>query len=301
MIYIISTCLLLSTISSRSTADTSSASQLCSRENSRKIRSFIDKEIISRLDIAKLSDKCILHPSFDMLAQQEQNKDMLTRREWKCNYCGKRFVDEFYLDRHMDNKHESELPPNATVCLADLCPMFGCNSNSSNRGKIEGNRDYYGNQFTTMAKCTDSEVEKSRYKCELIARRCFSDDSTTYSTEDFTRQVCDRLKCVGGLLKGAATDLATRTAFEENDNGDLRVLFVVIKVLICFVLIAALLVNYSPALGLRILAAIGLANGTARKADYTARLGQGRKQSGWWKYARSLSRTVSGSSRDKQN
>jgi hypothetical protein len=306
MIYPISSVLLLSIISSKSLEDSSSETHQCDRENSRKVRSFINKEILSRLDVAKLSDTCILHPSLDMFERQEQKKEMDGRREWKCSYCGKKFVNEFYLDRHMSNKHDDKLSPNATVCLADLCPIFGCNTNTyaRNRDKKDIYSEYKANKFMSMEKCTDSEVEKSRYKCELIARRCFSSDDSAYSTEDFTKQVCDRLNCVGGMLKGAATKSASgKTAREERDSGDLAVLFVVIKVLICFVLIAAVVVNFSPTLCLRILSAVGLAGASEKKrADYTARVGQGRgKSSTVWKFVDRIWRTVRGLPRDKQN
>jgi hypothetical protein len=30
--------------------------------------------------------------------------------EWQCKYCGKKFVSEKYIDKHMDNYHRTLIP-----------------------------------------------------------------------------------------------------------------------------------------------------------------------------------------------
>lgn len=36
-------------------------------------------------------------------------------------------MNEFYLDRHLHNKHD-DYNSNTTVCLADYCSILGCQS-----------------------------------------------------------------------------------------------------------------------------------------------------------------------------
>ena len=100
----------------------------CSRIDSRMVRNYIQKNIHPYVgkSLEYMSPSCPLHPSLDRYEEQEKNKQRFDRKEWHCKYCGKKFVSEFYIDRHMDNKHEFELKENASTCLADYCNIFGC-------------------------------------------------------------------------------------------------------------------------------------------------------------------------------
>lgn len=78
---------------------------------SRKVRSFIQKEIYPHLPIepSELPEICQLHPTNDLYLDQELNKTEVQRLDWKCAYCNKHFRTEFYLDRHMSTRHSDKL------------------------------------------------------------------------------------------------------------------------------------------------------------------------------------------------
>ena len=53
--------------------------------------------------------KCPLHLSYDLYRIQEGNKTQEYAAKWVCNFCGKAFFSEHYLDLHFDNKHSDKL------------------------------------------------------------------------------------------------------------------------------------------------------------------------------------------------
>eukprot|EP01038_Epipyxis_sp_PR26KG_P010694 gene10694-14361_t len=215
----------------------------CSRSISRKVRRIIQKDVFEKFSIKpeQLSANCPLNPKFDLYLDQEQHKEEVSYSEWQCKYCNKKFVDEFYLDRHMDNLHQDKIQPNATICLADLCPIFGCNSQEK-RQYISNNdyEDYRVKQkksFAALQKCTTKDTEISRHSCEILSEKCFSQLPFAMNKpktgkilsleEKFNSLVCDNLRCINGVLKGAAT----------YDNESPSILIWVAKVTIATVII----------------------------------------------------------------
>jgi hypothetical protein len=65
--------------------------ETCSRSLSRRVRSFIAKEIFSELSIdpRQLPKTCQLNPLLDPYIEQEKNKIEIQKGEWKCQYCNK--------------------------------------------------------------------------------------------------------------------------------------------------------------------------------------------------------------------
>lgn len=178
----------------------------CSRGLSRQVRKYLVDEIYPALDADanQLSRSCQLSPTLDLYGDQENHKEEINRREWKCNYCGKRFNSEFYIDRHMSNKHPDNITTNG-VCLADLCPIFGCKDTkstaySSRKARAAAQRNPYVDDFE---KCSEATIEKSKYRCEILAKRCFSGlyhrngDDMSHWFED---TVCTKLHCEGGIV-----------------------------------------------------------------------------------------------------
>ncbi|CAN0097418.1 unnamed protein product, partial [Discosporangium mesarthrocarpum] len=109
------------------------ASSFCSRADSRRARDVITKDIFPLLKgdpEEALPPDCPLRPSLDMFLDQERHKISLARGRhdvYQCGYCSKRFRMEYYMDKHMDNKHPDKvnLQPQSK-CLGDLCPVLGC-------------------------------------------------------------------------------------------------------------------------------------------------------------------------------
>jgi hypothetical protein len=83
----------------------------CARKQSRQARKIINDRVIS---VAKkhgyaLPPDCPFHPENDCYLEQEAHKKELRKNVWECKHCGKQFRTEFYIDRHMDNKHMDKL------------------------------------------------------------------------------------------------------------------------------------------------------------------------------------------------
>uniref|UniRef100_A0A0X3P2Y1 C2H2-type zinc finger n=2 Tax=Schistocephalus solidus TaxID=70667 RepID=A0A0X3P2Y1_SCHSO len=82
----------------------------CSREKSRLARRILSK-IFSETNLENLDlpDACPLKPSMDYFSIQD---DMLIKNHeynWECGFCGKRFYDAHFLEKHFDNRHNETL------------------------------------------------------------------------------------------------------------------------------------------------------------------------------------------------
>jgi hypothetical protein len=86
--------------------------EACSRSLSRQARNIFLNDIFPSVNIkaSDLPESCPLHTDFDMYKSQESNKYMEHSSEWQCKYCGKKFVSEKYIDKHMDNYHRTLIP-----------------------------------------------------------------------------------------------------------------------------------------------------------------------------------------------
>lgn len=197
--------------------------QDCSRELSRKVRNYLKKELYPFISInpIDLPQHCQLNPTNDLFFQHENHKRFLSQGEWKCEYCSKIFKNEFYLDKHLENKHQDRIigNNNSMICLADLCPVFGCKSSESqiavNRENTKsGNFDFEIHKTS----CASKDLEKAKYKCEILSRKCFEDltnnsESEISASEYFRNKVCNKLKCYEGTLQGAlvSSDMSALT------------------------------------------------------------------------------------------
>ena len=54
---------------------------------------------------AIIPDTCLFSPERDKYLLQEENKVSEGISKWYCNYCGKGFYSEDFLDQHFDNRH----------------------------------------------------------------------------------------------------------------------------------------------------------------------------------------------------
>jgi hypothetical protein len=52
---------------------------------------------------------CPISKERDMFGDQEDKKLEETPSKWQCEYCGKQFFTENYLDKHMDNRHPDKV------------------------------------------------------------------------------------------------------------------------------------------------------------------------------------------------
>lgn len=81
----------------------------CSRSQSREIRSYFNKTFFHEIDPNYMSVICDINPINDLYLDQENHKQQISRNDWKCLYCNKRFKSEHYIDKHMSIKHIDKL------------------------------------------------------------------------------------------------------------------------------------------------------------------------------------------------
>lgn len=157
----------------------------CSRAKSRAGRKLIENlmRLTPGTDQELMPDSCPLRLENDVFAAQESGKVRQHKSLWSCPLCAKRFRTEFYLDRHLDNKHSHDLDAK-TGCLADLCEVFNCENSS----------------LSTPA-CSSAQEARARHKCHSIFHRCFPHSTHIDAHDDhFIDNICDTLECKGGTL-----------------------------------------------------------------------------------------------------
>mmetsp|Transcript_3139 Transcript_3139/g.4857 ORF Transcript_3139/g.4857 Transcript_3139/m.4857 type:complete len:289 (-) Transcript_3139:92-958(-) len=233
-------------------------SDSCSRILSRRVRKFIEQDVFTQLSIdpTQLPEDCQLNPVHDMYLDQERHKSRSSTGNYKCHYCGKEFKNEFYMDRHMDNKHPDKILSNTTICLGDLCPIFGCSDQNTKYRTYHSRRERSMGEhvpeegFAGMVTCSDAEVEKYRYKCEVLSRRCFSGLlSSSHSSETvadyFNDKICRALHCEKGVMRGLLVE-------EEDDEAG--VLITVVRWMLgVVILVIALLYAFGSGMVSRLL------------------------------------------------
>jgi hypothetical protein len=229
-----------------------SYTERCNREEARQVRGFVEEDVYPLLvgtgiTAEQLPSGCLLNPTIDPYTVHEQHKEMVRRGEWKCTYCGKHFTSEFYVDRHLNNKHLQQLPVTAkSGCLGDLCPIFGCKERKTLKGPPSssgGGPPYQPPQsvaaaaaaksFKALQSCTTEEVERQNYKCKVVSKRCFGgvrkDGQTVESL--FNEAVCDRLRCQNGVLLGSIMDRRSLKDAADDGTGGSAVVWTIFKYL----------------------------------------------------------------------
>mmetsp|Transcript_20052 Transcript_20052/g.33788 ORF Transcript_20052/g.33788 Transcript_20052/m.33788 type:complete len:280 (-) Transcript_20052:173-1012(-) len=213
-------------------------SSSCSRLLSRRVRKFLQTDIFSRLqfDPQELPLQCQLNPLHDLYYDQEEHKSSYGSRDQRCGYCGKHFKSDMYLDRHFDNKHQDMIESNRTTCLADLCPLFGCSELNTHYKGSSSRRN--GGAFAKLHPCSDDEVERYVYKCEVLSKRCFGHlndgKNGNKMMSYFNSNVCKRLHCENGVLQGHLVEE------EDDDDDDINLFFNVMRWIIAFLVLVAI-------------------------------------------------------------
>jgi len=139
-------------------------------------QSLVNAHIIGAAGIRPddLPNDCMLNPERDMYLRQESHKEFVRQGHVKCGFCGKTFKNQYYMDRHLDNKHPGEFLANASVCLADYCDILNCEP------------------FVVTA-CQESDMERRRHRCRSIFDRCFPSDSDERLHNAFMHSFCGKV------------------------------------------------------------------------------------------------------------
>ncbi|CAD7698611.1 unnamed protein product [Ostreobium quekettii] len=171
------------------------APAFCDREASRHAREIIRQFLLPELHAREyhFPSRCRLEESRDMYAWQESQKTLGVRGTWKCNFCGKVFRNEHYVDGHLDRRHADQVRPSADVCLADLCPLLLCDDLAN---------DAIPGDAHAVSPCSAFDQQRRQRQCGLLASECFPLDGGAVSVdlhEYFTQYFCEALTCDGSL------------------------------------------------------------------------------------------------------
>ncbi|XP_031623164.1 uncharacterized protein LOC116340687 [Contarinia nasturtii] len=101
----------------------------CSRDSSRVVRKIVQTRWLPILEKyqVKLPLECPFHPLREIFAPQQAAKTQNRRNQWSCNFCGKSFFEEKYLDMHFDARHNTIInSAEDAVCLANYCDIMRC-------------------------------------------------------------------------------------------------------------------------------------------------------------------------------
>lgn len=147
----------------------------CSRPLSRIVRNQLQEHFYS-VFLSKNQEphsKCPLHSSNDLYSIQEEHKSQEYASKWVCNFCGKAFYNENYLDKHFDNKHSDMLVKGSSVCLADFCDIFRCQLFENRRS----------DHFWEKKLCNEDRLRVLRRRCEALIRSCLPQSNLSVEGE----------------------------------------------------------------------------------------------------------------------
>ncbi|EDO41965.1 predicted protein, partial [Nematostella vectensis] len=164
----------------------------CSRYHSRLVRNALREHFFPAYDQHKVDVplSCLLHETHDVFIRHEINKEEEHVSRWTCNFCGKAFYSEHYIDMHMQNRHKDFLIQDSSVCLADYCDVFRC---------VVLN-DQKKEWFWERALCKHEKMAALKRRCEVLMHGCMPVANGTSDTpykvyETVWSNVCSLLTC----------------------------------------------------------------------------------------------------------
>ncbi|XP_038072446.1 uncharacterized protein LOC119740979 [Patiria miniata] len=164
----------------------------CSRQSSRVARDILQRDVYPVLNAGgwALPPACPLLPARDMYLAQEQRKIMDNANRWHCNYCGKAFTNEKYLDLHFSNRHaDTILDGHRAVCLADHCDYLRCDVVSGAKAP----------SYWDKTLCRQSDLDKLTQRCQAVVKSCLPESLTgmdRHQLRDKLQKVmCSPLTC----------------------------------------------------------------------------------------------------------
>lgn len=176
----------------------SELSHPCSRAWSRTVRQRFQSHVARQLKSSQRSntlriwpDACPFSPLVDFFGWHEKNKSRSKNggvREWLCNYTGKTFKNEHYMDLHLERNFPGGIPDNGT-CLADYCEVFGfCKV-------VEP--AFFDSLSAEPPPCDPIAIKAQQRTCMSVINLCtFPDDPDTPNlNSDLNRTLCEPLTC----------------------------------------------------------------------------------------------------------
>ncbi|RUS72119.1 hypothetical protein EGW08_020118 [Elysia chlorotica] len=169
----------------------SSPEKVCQRAKSRVVAKVVREKmfpVFNELGV-KLNPSCPFSLQRDVYALQEDHKVQEGSSRWTCNFCGKSFISEFFLDRHFENRHPDSIQTGDIVCLADACDVFRCDIISG-----VAQPDYWD-----IALCLESDMQELLTQCQTLVEACIPSELTKNETDTLKghmeSSVCSFLTC----------------------------------------------------------------------------------------------------------
>lgn len=164
----------------------------CPRDRSRIVRKLVASELLplyEKVD-ASVPLTCKYHGEYDMYLQQELQKLEETHSKWTCQYCGKAFYNERFLDNHFTNRHVQYIKQGPDiVCLSDLCDVFRCEV------ILHKNEPKYWDN----ALCREKQLAEYYGKCIGLVKQCIPESLTKMDRhiffEKLNETLCSYLTC----------------------------------------------------------------------------------------------------------
>lgn len=164
----------------------------CPRLLSRTVRNILQQKVYPLFSAAKLEvpDGCPFNKERDMYAVQEEHKYMETMSKWQCDFCGKAFVSEYYLDQHFTNRHSDYIRTgDDIICFADFCDIMRCDI-------ILGAKKA---EFWDVSLCLEEDMKDLSQNCQNLMDKCIpaglSSNMTSSIKDQLYNNTCSYLTC----------------------------------------------------------------------------------------------------------
>lgn len=207
-----------------------SQEKICARENSRIVAKIVRERIYPAFKAVKMSrtPNCQFSLDRDMYSLQEGHKVLEGSSRWTCNFCGKSFVSEYFLDRHFENRHMDQIRTTDAICLADVCDIFRCDIISG-----LSQPDYWD-----IALCMEDDMQELFSQCENLVNECIPPGHTKNETDTVKNQVMEN------LCSFLTCSKFWNTPYQEEENSHTAV-YVVLTTMTCFGIIVYNFVFYN--------------------------------------------------------
>ena len=126
-------------VSSPPAAAAVDASPACSRERSRHARAVLDDFFHPLVEdnAYDLPSTCPFDRSKDMYLEHERHKEVVRRTQFRSLYSDKVFKSEYYVDKHMDNRHMDKIPAPASASPTTATSCAATSTGSGDRWTVE--------------------------------------------------------------------------------------------------------------------------------------------------------------------
>lgn len=160
----------------------------CSKQDSRIATEIVEEVFIPIFEDTSntVPTSCPLNPARYIYGDNEKHKLQEEPNRWSCQYCGKAFVTQDFLDNHFDNRHgDTILKPPKGVCLGDYCDILRC--------------EVVDVLYSAPETCNQTQLDILKTKCEKTVKQCvplYLSGMKKYSfINDMRLAVCAYLTC----------------------------------------------------------------------------------------------------------